>query len=416
MSQGTAMAVKLKGAHEVHLLGDHSNSFFSKRHEPVAPFAREPRIFTLPHGQMTWDRKYPFTIDRIGDLHGQAWLVVDLPALNAGAGGARYVENIAAHYFRSITMKVGHVTYQVLTPEIMDVMQEITTASDKETQKLEGIARDPTAAYAPDTAVLEAWATKPQRIYIPLDFSHVKHPGHYFPAVASYMSPIEFVIETRRKDEVAVAVGASGYNPLTDAGLVVGNVQLLTEIFLLDEYERESFGNHYLSYIFLQYKHEQKAIPAGSRKLDWEIKLSHTVRSYYFIFRKRSDIDAKNYGIFSGEEPATNGAEGHAFKTFKMKLNSVDRCEELCPLYMHKKTFEQVHTRVPNRLIYCFPNCFDAEAIDYNGGTNHSKLDTCTFQFVFSAPLSVEYQVDLIYICHNVSEFEKGVFRVLFGG
>lgn len=415
MSQGSALAVQNKGTHELHLTYAPKSSYFSKQHETVAPFAKEPRIFNLPQGRLEWNRKTSWEYDRIGDLHGKAWIKVNLPALNGGNGGARYAEHIAAHFFRSITLRIGHVDYDMLTPEIIDIMDELTVPSDLATNKMSGIARDP-VTHEPDEATLEDWATKPQSIYIPLNFSHTKHPGHYLPAVASYLSRLELIIETRRKDEIAFAVGNSNYNPTTDNGLQIGEVSLVQEIYLLDEPERESFANSYLSYIFLQHKQYTKSVPAGSRDLKWEIKLPHTIRAYYWVFRKQADLDDGKYGIFSGEEPDTTGHAGHAFKDFKLKLNSVDRCEPLDPLYLHQKTFQSVHSNTPDRLIYCFPNCMNAEAIDYSGGTNHSKLDSCTFEFTFSAPLSEAYQVDLITVNHNVNEFESGIFRVLFGG
>lgn len=416
MSQATGLAVQNRGVHELHLTFDPQSSFFTKHHETVTPFARETRIFQINPNTVAFDRQMFFEIDRIGDLHGESHLRVELPALNqdglgVAQGGARYVDHIAAQLFQYITLKFGHVEYDTLTPETLEIVDELEIPNDLRSDKESGKANG-------DNVQLAAWATTKQIIYIRLPWSFSKHTGHYFPAVSSFLSKIEVFLRARAKTDIAVAEGTYGagliYNPALDANLVLGNVSLVVEIFLLDEPERESFGNNYLSYIFLQHQNFRYTIRAGSTDWRQEIKMSHTVRSYYFIFRTATALAAKDYGNFDGLEVGEYA--GHAFKTFKMKLNQADRCEPQDPIYMSTKIPAQVHSRKPSKKIYVFTNCLDAEAIDYNGGVNHSRLDTMTVELTFGAALAEDLQIDIMVKAHNVCELEAGVFRVLYGG
>jgi hypothetical protein len=359
----------------------------------------------------TWGTELKFKVDKHFDLWRKAWLVVDLPQLNAGAGGARWCDDVGRAMWNTIKLTSAQITINTLYPELDHALEELEVDPQNQAGQLTGKC---------DTvAELIDRARAAQRLYIPINFYCFKEDQDAFPLVNIMGSDIIVNVALKTAAQCIVSTTASEYTPsLADQTLTA--VSLLMEVVWLPATERASFIDGKFSYYYQNYDYMVQQLPSGSTSASVKMEFNHPIKDLIVMFRKASKgavpsnvHPSHNYFDFSGDE-ATAPFQGEAFATMQLKLNSNAYWRPFDAHFFRKVLCLTRYGRIPRKHIYPYPFGLYPGQTQPTGSCNFSKIDSRLLNFTFGTALTAATDV-LIFTRHwNRIDFVKNGIQVAF--
>lgn len=367
----------------------------TKRH---TQFAMEPRTIEF-QGAVAWNRTCTASIPRVSDLLPKLWLVVELGALDSGNGGAYFTDDVGRAMFEEVKLDCGAVTFDRLFPELEHSIEELDVCKEKQLGMLTGKSSSV-------QELIDA-AKGIQKLYVPLSFWFNNDYANALPLVALHLTDIKIQVKLRKLADLVIAVPLSGYTGPTGTEGELINLNLMAEFVFLDDPEREWFASETHKYIISQNQYlGTHTVLAGVTEAKVELILNHPTKELIFVFRKASNLAAKQYFNFSGEQKAPFLNE--AFKTVTLKLNGNERLEKRDPKYFRVIQAQQHHARVPDKHVYMYSFALYPHDINPSGSINFSRIDSARLQFEFDAALSENYELQVYARSLNVANVSGG--------
>ena len=396
------MQVSAVGKQDVETVLNAQLTFFKGMTRRHTPFAMEPKVVEFT-SQIAWGRRGFATLERVGDLCPKVWLYMELGNLDNGNGGAYYTNDVGRAMIDEITLELGNVQYEKLTPEIMHAWEELTTDSERQLGKLTGKATS--------TAQLVEWAKNKQFLWIPLQFYFCNYEDS-LPLVALHLTDIKIYLKLKALKDIVIPV-RPGYT-VTSADGVIQDVSLIVETIVLDDTEREWFVSTPLKWLIHQWQLIQTTIRSGVTSYSQDIVFNHPVKELVVMFRKDSNgpNGEKNYFNFSGQE--VGDYAGEAFKTMSLTINSNVRVQPMSPHYFRQIQTRQHHTRIPTKHIYVYSFALFPEDNNPSGSLNFSRVDTCRLLLTFSSTLPESMELMIYARNINTCTLQRGVMLLTF--
>jgi hypothetical protein len=318
------------------------------------------------------------------------YLYIELGALNSGAGGCRFVEDVGRAMCEEIRLEIGTVQYDRIYPELMHAVEEQSVLAEKQLGKVTGKSQS--------VAELVDMAKNTQYLYIPLIFYFQNDYGSAIPLVALHLTDIKVYVKLKAKSDMIVSVGAAYTVLTTDA--TINAMNLLCEIAFLDDAEREWFANTNLKYLITQHQYlGLQTITSGKTSASVDLLFNHPVKEFIWMMRSAANTTAKSLFNFSGAE--TGNLTGETFATATLQLNGQQRVQALGPLYYRVLQNKDHHSRIPLKHVYCYSFALYPEDPQPSGSLNMSRIDSSRLQFTFTAALTENY--DLFLYAKNIN-------------
>jgi hypothetical protein len=372
--------------------------------------------FTIDYNVMqyvnpTWGTELSFKVDKHFDLWRQAWLVVDLPALNSGSGGARWCDDVGYAMWNTIKLTSANVTINTLYPELEHALEELQMDPQNQAAQLRGKC---------DTvAELIDRAKAAQRLYIRLNLYFGRRDADALPLVNIMGSDLVLKVALKTAAQCIVSTSGSEYS-VTTADSTLTAVSLLMEVIMLTQDERDKFIDGSFSYYYENYDYMTTQIATASTTARIAMEFNHPVKDIIVLLRKAtkgavsSNIHpSHNYFDFSGDE-TTAPFQGEAFSTLKLKLNSNDYWQAFDPHFFRKVLALSRYGRIPRKHIYPFPFALFPGHDQATGALNLSKVNDRILLLTFGTALSGASDA-LIFTRHwNRIDFVKNGIQVAY--
>jgi hypothetical protein len=365
-----------------------------------------------PPGGAQWGMEVPFKVEKHFDLWRAAWLVVDLPALNGGAGGARYCDDVGRAMWDSVRLTTANLTINTLYPEMDHALEELHVDPANQTGQLTG--RCDTVAELIDRA------RAPQRLYVKLNFYFTYEDQDAFPLINVVGSDIYVRVKLKTAANCIVSSTGSAYVP-TLADQTLTRMQLLMEVIHLTDAERKIFIDENFAYFYVNNDIQQPTqIAAGSTTFQLKMDFNHPIKDVLLMLRKASRgavtsnvAPAHNYFDWSGDE-ATAPFQGEAFSTLQMKLNGGEFWRPMDPHFFRKVLALSRYGRIPRKHVYPFPLSLYPGQVTATGSMNLSKIDGRVFNFTFGTATTEVMDV-LCFTRHwNEIKFIESGIQVMY--
>lgn len=340
-----------------------------KRH---TSFALEPKEIEF-QGSADYGKRVVGIIPRNGDIMAKLWLRIDLGQLDAGNGGARYVDDVGRAIIDEIELEIGSVVYDRLRPEYMHAWEELTKLAEKQYGILTGKSSS--------VAQLTAWATATQKLYIPIPFYFGDEWGSGIPLVSLHLTDVKINVKFKNKSDIIVSTG--GPYTITTADALLADVHLLAETVYLDDPERDWFADTQLKYVIHQTQFlGAHAVSAGVTSSNIDLHFNHPTKELIFMYRTDTNKTNLNWFNFDGEE-----ANNEAFKTVELTLNGSERFRKRDPYYFRIVQPEQHHSRIPDKRVHTYSFALYPEDSNPSGSINFSRIDNTRLKFEWTAAL-----------------------------
>lgn len=391
------MQIQNFGKQDVDTVMSPTMTFWKSQYARHTPFAIEHKVVEFS-GVPQWGRRFFAKVERIGDLLGRVWLYVELGRLNDGNGGARYCDDVGRAMMVDATLELATTQYDKLYPELMHCKEELRDNLESQLGRLTGKSGN--------AKQLERWAKNTQYLYIPLDFWFTDEYGQYMPLIGMHLTDFKVYITLKSKADVIVGVNGAYNVQASDAEIIT--MSLLCETVILDDPERDYFAATPLKWVITQHQFAGvQSIRAGLNSYTFDLHFNHPTKELYFLYRKASSTNAKNYFDFSGEE--TGALSGEAFKTLGLKFNSNDRFTPQGPLFFRVLQPKCHHSRIPKKHIYVYSFALYPQDQQTSGTINFSRIDNTRISLTFSTNLQESAELQVYGINVNSFTLAKGV-------
>ena len=407
------------GAQDVYLTGSPQITFFKMVYRRHTNFAVES-IEQVFNGTADFGKKASVTISRNGDLVTNCILEIIVPSLESlqpalGGGGertgwVRYVNSFAHAFVESCEIDIGGQRIDKHYSEYFEVMTELTCPESKRVGygKMTGkhgvddeaVPYDEVDEFKLDSHMGCAGSVT---YYVPLRFWFNKSPGLALPLISLqyHEVKIQFVFQHFEKlinwKVGSGEMNASGDKPGLTGFLDSATVSLYVDYVYLDTDERRRFAQASHEYLIeqLQYTGAETYTLQPNTITNEKVRLTfnHPVKELLIFTQTASSLSANKHFDFGENMWQVDGNGAPTFKGrdlvthSKLLLNGHERFSERPGSYFRLVVPFQVHTRIPNRHIYCYSFSLTPEEHQPSGSCNFSRIDNASLHLTLAEPL-----------------------------
>lgn len=379
-----------------------TQTFWKSQYRKHTNFAMEPKRADF-QGSTGYDRRNTNKLPRQGDLVAKMYWYVKMNNLAAGAGTARFVEDVGRAMIDEATIEIGSVVYDRLYPEALHLWEELTTDKERQMGKLTGKTTS--------VAQLVEWAKYTQHLYIPLPFWFHMDYGSALPTISTHLTDIQVNIRTKAKNQLIV--GNPAPYTILAADAEWAETYLLLETVYLDDGERRFMVESELKYIITQTQYlGLSTVAAGTRETKIDVRFNQPCKVIMWAGRSDTNTAALNWFNFVG--PEVGEYQDELFKLATLKLNNNNRFDPQGPYYLRIIQAAQHFTRIPDK--HCYQYCFSLypEEQAPTGTINLSRIDSCKLQLEWTSPLAVGYSLFVYARSINVMVVQNGISQLKF--
>lgn len=376
-------------------------TFWKDEHKKHTQFAMEPKQIEF-QGSTGYSKTTSALIPRNGDLIAKIWLVINVGALDNGAGGARFVDDLGRYIAETIRLEIGSVTFDTMYPEHEHAKEELNVLDELQPKELTGKSES--------EAELTERAKNAQTLYIPLTFDFCKTWGKALPIIALHLTDVKVFVKLRAKADLIKSTTAGAYVVTADDA-TINEMYLLAETVFLDDAERDWFADTQHKYVITQNQTlGVTSVVAGVREHKIDLTLNHPCKYIMFMVRTDANKTAQEYFNFSGQE--TGQLAGEGFKLAGIKLNGNDRLDKIGPLYWRVMQPLQHFKRKPRKHIYVYS--FALKSDENSGTLNFSRIDNAKLIIEYTTALPAAQEVLVFTENINVATVGQGVMLIKY--
>lgn len=425
---GGLLQIIAYGAQDVFLTGNPTITHFKSNFRRHTNFAGEAieQNFT---GVADFDKSPSVNISRTGDMLGQIYVQIDLPAVTIDSGCFRWINNIGHHIIDTVEFSVGGQIIDTHTGFWLDIWANLTQDGLRREGYYRMIGEYPTIYNNTDVDTsLQAWTgeSKAQtQLYIPLMFWFCRHIGLSLPLVALQYHDVKLNIKFRRATECFIA--GSDQNDYTPS---LAGATVFADYYYLDTQERRRIAQTRHEYLIEQLQYRSQAFSATDNRID--LNFNHPVKELIWVLQNDlwtvspSSTTAgqgnqwSNYTtvVADGEENCMKPADSaNPVQTAKISLNGHARFSVRNGTYFNMVQPWQVkHTAVPfSPGINVYSFALEPEGHQPSGTCNFSRIDNAHLQYTCSFGDSATSHKAIIFaINYNVFRIMSGMGGIAY--
>jgi hypothetical protein len=426
---GGLLQLVAQGKQDLYLTGNPQVSWFKFVYRRYTNFALEslPMYFD---GAGDFGKRITCVVPRRGDLLGQVFLEVELPAiyLATGSGGgcvcgpggeiipsgdvASYVNSIGHALIKEIKVEVGEQEIDKQTGEWMEIWTNFSTPSGQRQALNVMIGR------AEGFPVSDgSFNTGPLSLKIPLQFWFCKNPGSYLPLIALQYHPVRITVEFRPLQQLFMKTNPVTACTQTVLPASITSCMLWGDYVYLSEEERRRYVSAAHEYLIEQVQYTPVIpIPAAASSVTVPMEFNHPLREFFWYIRSnRMDTYNEwfNYTNLAAIESGQRRVD--MMSNAVLQLDGYDRFDARDGKYFRLVQPYQRHTVTPfDKFIYNYSFSLWPEQAQPSGSLNASRIDNLVFQLGLTAGVLP----DPGQMTTRVYTRNHNVFRVVegFGG
>lgn len=410
MGGGGLLQIVAKGVQDIYLTYAPQITYWKIVYRRYTDFAIECMEQTFQN-QTAFGRRLTCCIQRNADLISGGYFVFCLPAIeadtSAGATQVHWVNSIGHAIINQIQITIGGQCIDTQYGEWMEVWEELTNTFELTFAELVG--KRYTVAQLVDDAKNEII------YYTPLQFWWCRNPGLALPLISLQYHDVKIEVETRPLQQLWCSLGNGNATPLIRGqGRAISDGDLRASLYInyvyLDGEERARFAQSSHEYLITQVQ-TTGACPAvgGSSQSThkFQLNFNHPVKELIWTVEQQCHRDNKvffNYEGRDGQDPVVQ---------VDLQLNGHPRFQTREGKYFRTVLPYEVHTRIPEKHIYIYPFCLDAERAQPNGSANFSRIDNAFLNLSLQQALG-EVLVTVWAINYNVLRIMAGMGGVAY--
>ena len=410
---GGLLQLVAMGKQDVFLSGNPQVTWFKMVYRRYTNFAIESQPMYFD-GDPDFGKKLSCLIPRRGDLLGQVFLEVTLPAISLASNNSAvsYVNAIGHALIKEISIEIGEQEIDKQTGEWMEIYSNLTTSSEKKFGFYDMIGK--VDGYIPPTL------TGPFKLYIPLRFWFCKNPGLYLPLLALQYHPIRINVTLRPLQELFWN-GDLYTNCDTTAvnSAKITNMQLWGDYVYLDVEERRRFVSNAHEYLIEQVQYTSPLGLLGSATaFPLRLEFNHPLRELIWVLKR--DIMDQYHEWFNFSSLSINevGTRTDLLATAVLQLDGLDRFQERDAGYFRLVQPWQFHSVIPNDdFLYVYSFALRPDELQPSGSLNASRLDSLVLQITTNqttTPARGNCTARVYATNHNVLRVVDGFGGLLF--
>ena len=366
------------GPQDVYLTGNPQTTFFKAVYRRHTQFSVESNRMYFD-GTPDFGQKISCLVPRLGDLLGNLFLVVTLPALTLPNGTPVGYTNAIGHaLIEEISVQIGSQEIDKQTGEWMHLWSKLSVEASKKTgfQQLIGeIDGFPSVTQM-----------GPVTLHIPLQFWFCNNPGLYLPLIALQYHPVRINISlaplqklfytnnlVTSEDPCSIIVNKAS----------ITNVELWGDYVYLDVQERRRFTSSPLEYLIHQVQYTPHfPVPPTANSGTFQLDFNHPCKEFFWVLQRNKMLDTHEYFNYSSLASNEVGPGPYDLITNALiQLDGQDRFEKRGPVYFRTIQPYQRHTSIPSgQYIYCYSFALRPEDIQPTGTLNCSRIEKVVLQ------------------------------------
>jgi hypothetical protein len=410
---GGLLQLVARGKQDIFLTGNPQMTWFKMVYRRHTNFAIEsmPMYFD---GDPDFGKRITCLIPRRGDLLGQVFLEVTLPALTLSSdrSAASYVNAIGHALIQEISIEIGEQEIDKQTGEWMEIWSNLTTTEELKFGFYDMIGK--LDGYIPPSLY------GPLKLYIPLRFWFCKNPGLYLPLLALQYHPIRINITLRPLQQLFYSRELiANCNTTTVNPVKITNMQLWGDYVYLDVDERRRFVSNAHEYLIEQIQYTPTiGIPATNASIPARVEFNHPIREFIFVLQRNVMQSFHEWFNYSSLAISETGRRTDLLASALLQLDGQDRFDERDAGYFRLVQPWQRHTVIPNEdFIYLYSFALRPEDLQPTGSMNASRMDNIVWQITTNqttVPARGDCTIRVYATNHNVFRVVDGFGGLLF--
>ena len=402
------------GKQDVFLTGNPQTTWFKSVYRRYTNFAIESQPMYFD-GTPDFGGKITCLVPRRGDLLGQVFLEINLPAIQipGGTDPVSYVNSIGHALIQEISLEIGEQEIDKQNGEWMEIWSSMTTPDSHKYGFYDMIRR--TDGYVPP----ENYG--PLKLYVPLRFWFCKTPGLYLPLLALQYHPVRIVITLRKLNQLFYIPNMvdNCNQQVVKNGQI--DMMLWGDYVYLDKEERRHFVSNAHEYIIeqVQYLANPLSIPKINTTASVRIEFNHPIREFFWVFSRKINQQYHEWFNFSSLSLEEQGYRKDLLATALLQLDGYDRFMARDAGYFRLVQAWQHHTAIPNDdYIYLYSFAISPEDLQPSGSMNASRIDSIVLQLTMNTDLTADQRGDMdVHVFatnHNVLRIAEGYGGLVF--
>jgi hypothetical protein len=358
------------GVQDIYLIGNPQITFFKTVYKKYTNFSMES-IQQPIDGRLDFGQQIEITIQRKGDLIKDIIFEILLPILPTGYYWTNGIGNVL---MKQVDLEIGGQLIDRHFSEWLDIWHQLTT-----NEGLIGAYHTMVGNYNAKSS-LEANATSPLRLYIPMCFWFNRDYSLALPLIALQYHDIVLKVQLRDFN--------SCYRNNTNTTLLSGYQLSLCNAWVdyihLDMEERRKYANNSHEIVIEQLQDSgSEFISKDSTSVSKKLTFNHPVKELYW-FNTINDNLQTNINTGNQQLDYSLPSSIETFSSGVLQLNGVDRFNTRSADYFRLVQNFQYHTRYSSNMIYTYSFSLTPDKIQPSGSCNMSKFTNINLYLNYS--------------------------------
>jgi hypothetical protein len=375
-SGGGLLQLVAQGKQDIYLTGNPQITFFKLVYRRHTNFAIEsmPMYFD---GTPAFGQRITCLVPRRGDLLGQVYLQLTLPAIVDASGVAlSYVNSIGHAIIEEISVEIGEQEIDRQTGEWMEIWSQfITPASQQEAlNNLIGRVAGP----------IPPGIFGPVTVNVPLRFWFCNNPGNYLPLIALQYHPVRINIKLRSLQQLFYTANLGDFNCTTQAAPATPGASpsflMWGDYVYLDTEEQRRFVSNSHEYLIDQVQYTPVlSFPQTGNFLTVQLDFNNPIRELFWYIQRDFMTDTHEYFNYTSisARDVTTASPTDLLASALIQVDGQDRFEQRDAAFFRLIQPWSHHTTTPVKsYIYNYSFALRPEEAQPSGSLNASRLDS----------------------------------------
>ena len=375
-SGGGLLQLVAQGKQDIYLTGNPQITFFKLVYRRHTNFAIEsmPMYFD---GTPAFGQRITCLVPRRGDLLGQVYIQITLPAIVDACGNPiSYVNSIGHAIIEEISVEIGEQEIDRQTGEWMEIWSQfITTASQQQALnnmlgRADGII--PPRIFGPVT------------VNVPLRFWFCNNPGNYLPLIALQYHPVRINIKLRSLQRLFYTAELGDLNCTTQVSPATPGAGpsflMWGDYVYLDTEEQRRFVSNSHEYLIDQVQYTPVlSFPQTGNFMNVQLDFNNPIRELFWYIQRDFMLETHEYFNYTSlsARDVTSARPADILTSAIIQVDGQDRFEERDAIYFRLIQPWSHHTTTPvNAFIYNYSFALRPEEAQPSGSLNASRIDS----------------------------------------
>jgi hypothetical protein len=375
-SGGGLLQLVAQGKQDIYLTGNPQITFFKLVYRRHTNFAVEsmPMYFD---GTPAFGQRITCLVPRRGDLLGQVYLQITLPAIVDSSGTPiSYVNSIGHAILEEISVEIGEQEIDRQTGEWMEIWSQFITPTSQQE--------------ALNNLVGRVDGTIPPRLFgpitvnVPLRFWFCNNPGNYLPLIALQYHPVRLNIKMRSLQKLFYTADLGNLDCTTQAAPATPgdgpSFLMYGDYVYLDTEEQRRFVSNSHEYLIDQIQYTPVlSFPQTGNFMTVQLDFNNPIRELFWYIQRDFMLETHEYFNYTSisARDVTTAKPTDLLSSAIIQVDGQDRFEQRDATFFRLIQPWSHHTTTPVKsFIYNYSFALRPEEAQPSGSLNASRLDS----------------------------------------